>query len=65
MKVELLAPAGNFSKLKTALNFGADAAYIGGKDFSLRSFAENFTREEMQNAVSFAHNLGKKSIRHR
>ena len=60
MKVELLAPAGNFSKLKTALNFGADAAYIGGKDFSLRSFADNFTREEMQNAVSFAHNLGKK-----
>ncbi len=60
MKVELLAPAGNFSKLKTALNFGADAVYIGGKDFSLRSFADNFTREEMQNAVSFAHNLGKK-----
>ena len=60
MKVELLAPAGNFSKLKTALYFGADAAYIGGKDFSLRSFADNFTRDEMQNAVKLAHSLGKK-----
>ncbi len=60
MKVELLAPAGNFSKLKCALYFGADAAYIGGKEFSLRSFADNFTRDEMVNAVSFAHSLGKK-----
>ncbi len=60
MKVELLAPAGNFSKLKTALYFGADAAYIGGKDFSLRSFADNFTREEMAEAVKLAHKMGKK-----
>ena len=45
MKTELLAPAGGFSKLKTALYFGADAVYIGGKDCSLRSFADNFTRE--------------------
>ena len=60
MKVELLAPAGNFSKLKTALYFGADAAYIGGKDFSLRSFADNFTREEIAEAVSLAHKMGKK-----
>ncbi len=60
MKVELLAPAGNFSKLKCALYFGADAAYIGGKDFSLRSFADNFTRDEMQKAVNSAHSLGKK-----
>ena len=60
MKVELLAPAGNFSKLKTAFYFGADAAYIGGKDFSLRSFADNFTREEIIDAVKFAHSLGKK-----
>lgn len=59
MKAELLAPAGNFSKLKTAINFGADAVYIGGKDFSLRSFADNFTREEMRNAVNYARNLGK------
>ena len=60
MNVELLAPAGNFSKLKTALYFGADAAYIGGKDFSLRSFADNFSREEISEAVRLAHSLGKK-----
>ncbi len=58
--VELLAPAGNFSKLKTAFYFGADAAYVGGKEFSLRSFADNFTREELENAVKYAHSLGKK-----
>ena len=60
MKVELLAPAGNFNKLKTAFYFGADAAYIGGKDFSLRSFADNFTREEIIDAVKLAHSLNKK-----
>ncbi|MDE5721786.1 MAG: U32 family peptidase [Clostridia bacterium] len=60
MKVELLAPAGNFEKLKTAFYFGADAAYIGGKDFSLRSFADNFTRGELQEAVKYAHSLNKK-----
>lgn len=60
MNVELLAPAGNFSKLKTALYFGADAAYIGGKDFSLRSFADNFTRDEIAEAARLAHSLGKK-----
>lgn len=58
--VELLAPAGNFSKLKTALYFGADAAYVGGKDFSLRSFADNFTRDELISAIKYAHSLGKK-----
>lgn len=57
---ELLAPAGNFSKLKTAFYFGADAAYIGGKEFSLRSFADNFTRGEISAAVEFAHSLHKK-----
>lgn len=60
MNVELLAPAGNFSKLKTALYFGADAVYIGGKSFSLRSFADNFTADELMKAVKFAHDLGKK-----
>ena len=58
--VELLAPAGNFSKLKTAIYFGADAAYLGGKDFSLRSFADNFSREELTEAVKYAHARGKK-----
>ncbi len=60
MKVELLAPAGNFNKLKTAFYFGADAAYIGGKAFSLRSFADNFDVEELKKAVSLAHSLNKK-----
>ena len=59
-KVELLAPAGNLSKLKTAIYFGADAVYIGGKNFSLRALSENFTREEMQEALYFAHKRGKK-----
>lgn len=60
MKVELLAPAGNFTKLKTAFYFGADAAYVGGKAFSLRSFADNFDSEELKNAVDLAHSLNKK-----
>ena len=60
MKAELLAPAGSFAKLKTALYFGADAAYVGGKQFSLRTFADNFTVEELQSAVSLAHGLNKK-----
>ena len=59
-KVELLAPAGNLNKLKTAFYFGADAAYIGGKAFSLRSFADNFDAEELKSAVAFAHSLNKK-----
>lgn len=60
MIAELLAPAGNFTKLKTAYYFGADAAYVGGKDFSLRSFADNFSREELKTAVEYAHSHGKK-----
>ena len=58
--IELLAPAGNLSKLKTAVYFGADAAYIGGKSFSLRSFADNFDADELKQAVEFAHAKGKK-----
>ncbi|MBQ7913156.1 MAG: U32 family peptidase [Clostridia bacterium] len=60
MKAELLAPAGSFAKLKTALRFGADAAYVGGKQFSLRTFADNFTADELQSAVNLTHGLGKK-----
>ena len=59
-KIELLSPAGDMSKLKTALYFGADAVYIGGKHFSLRALAGNFTDEEILQAVEFAHGLGKK-----
>ena len=60
MKAELLAPAGSFAKLKTALHFGADAAYVGGKQFSLRTFADNFTLDEMKSAVELTHGKGKK-----
>lgn len=60
MFTELLAPAGNLAKLKTALYFGADAVYVGGKDFSLRSFADNFTREELSEGINYAHARGKK-----
>ena len=60
MKAELLMPAGNLSKLKTAIHFGADAVYLGGKDFSLRAFADNFTRDEIIEGINFAHERGKK-----
>ena len=60
IKSELLAPAGNGAKLSTAFHFGADAAYVGGKQFSLRTFADNFSFDELTEAVKFAHSLGKK-----
>ena len=59
-KVELLAPAGNFSKFLTAIQFGADAVYIGGKTFSLRALSENFTPEEIIKAAQIAHESGKR-----
>ena len=59
-KMELLAPAGNMDKLKMALLYGADAVYLGGKSFGLRAFSDNFSLEEMEEAVRYAHGLGKK-----
>ncbi len=59
-KVELLAPAGNIDKLKYALNYGADAVYIGGKSFGLRAFAGNFTINEIDAGVRYAHKRNKK-----
>lgn len=58
--IELLSPAGDFERLKFALRYGADAVYIGGKNFSLRANAINFTNEEIKKAVDYAHNLNKK-----
>ena len=58
--IELLAPAGNLERLKIALLYGADAVYIGGYKYSLRANAINFSRDELKEAVLFAHNLGKK-----
>ncbi|MGR6835571.1 peptidase U32 family protein [Syntrophomonas erecta] len=57
---ELVLPAGNIEKLKTALLFGADAVYAGGEDYSLRAFAGNLTLEEIREGLRFAHQLGKK-----
>lgn len=58
---ELLAPAGNFEKLKMALLYGADAVYMGGKSFGLRAFSDNFTDEELAEAVQYTHSLNKKA----
>lgn len=52
---ELLAPAGNFEKLVTAIHYGADAVYLGGQDFSLRAKAGNFTLQQIQQALEYAH----------
>ena len=59
-KPELLAPAGDLEKLKFAINYGADAVYIGGSNFGLRASAKNFSTEEMQEGVEYAHERGKK-----
>lgn len=60
-KPELLAPAGNFEKMKMALIYGADAVFMGGKTFGLRAFSDNFTDEELRKAVAVAHSMGKKA----
>lgn len=59
-KVELLAPAGDLERLKWALMYGADAVYIGGRNFSLRANAKNFSIEEIKEACDYAHKLNKK-----
>ncbi len=58
--VELLAPAGNIEKLKTVLHYGADAVFLGGKAFNLRAASHNFGKDELVQAVNYAHALGKK-----
>ena len=57
---ELLAPAGDLERLKIAFLYGADACYIGGKKYSLRANAKNFTLEEMKIASEYASKLNKK-----
>lgn len=59
-KPELLMPAGNLEKLKIAVRYGADAVYIGGREFGLRSNADNFSIEEMEEGVNFANQFGAK-----
>ncbi len=59
-RVELLAPAGNMEKLKSAFHFGADACFIGGNAFNLRGMSSNFNNKELKQAIDYAHSLGKK-----
>ena len=57
-KIELLSPAGDMERLKMAVLYGADAVYLAGTDFGMRSFAGNFTPEELPKAVEYAHSHG-------
>ena len=57
-KIELLSPAGDMERLKMSVLYGADSVYLAGTDFGMRSFAGNFTPEEMPKAVEFAHSHG-------
>lgn len=59
-KIELLAPAGDLEKLKMAINYGADAVYLGGESFGLRKASKNFTMDKISEGVNFAHERGKK-----
>lgn len=60
LKPELLAPGGSLEKLKTAIDYGADAVYIGGEAFSLRVAAENFSLKDMREGIDYAHKRGKR-----
>ena len=57
---ELLSPAGNFEKLRAAILYGADAVYLAGQMFGMRSAADNFTVEELYEAARYVHERGKK-----
>lgn len=59
-KPELLAPAGDIDKLKMAIIYGADAVYLGGEEFGLRKASKNFTLDEIDEGVKFAHKRNKK-----
>lgn len=60
MAIELLSPAGNYEKLVTAFNYGADAAYMGLTNFSLRANAGNFTEKDIENVIKLKKETGKK-----
>ena len=59
-RVELLAPAGNYEAFIGAINAGADAVYLGGEKFGARAYADNFSTEEICNALHIAHFMGRK-----
>ena len=58
-KPEVLAPASSLEVLKTAINYGADAVYIGGEMYSLRAKSKNFSKEDMIEGIAYAHERGK------
>ena len=59
-KIELLSPAGDMERLEMAVLYGADAVYLAGTSFGMRSFAGNFSTEELPKAVRYAHDHGVK-----
>ena len=59
-RAELLSPAGNFEKMKAAIAYGADAVYLAGRRFGMRSAADNFDNEELWEAIAYAHERGRK-----
>ena len=60
IKPEILSPAGNIEKLYAAVRFGADAVYLAGKRYGMRAGAGNFTADELDSAIKYAHNNGVK-----
>lgn len=60
-KPEILSPAGNLEKLKTAVDFGADAVYLGGSKLNLRAFADNFSNSELEEGIKYAHDRNRKA----
>lgn len=60
IRPEILAPSGNFEKMKFAILYGADAVYLAGEQFGMRTASDNFTREELKEAIEYAHNRGVK-----
>ena len=61
-KIELLAPAGDMERLKMAVAYGADAVYLAGTTFGMRSFAGNFTPDELRDALSKGIDSGKPTL---
>ncbi len=58
--IELLAPAGDLEKLKTAIDYGADAVFLGGDSFGLRTASKNFSMDKMREGIKYAHDRGRK-----
>lgn len=61
-KIELLAPAGDMERLEMAVAYGADAVYLAGTDFGMRSFAGNFSRTELKQLWTYAAPIGSESM---